>query len=305
MPASDAADVARRRFHRLQQHLAVCLMSGGHDDHIVARRDVDLFLDVVVVAEDHLLGCRVVFLSCEVLAIVEHRHAEADICQHRHQCPSHMSAAEDVDSSRAADRLDIIRRLALLIDRAAGKPGAQHLLVQLREAKPLGFVEGSHGGDFSLLHAADKPGVLPALQKLQNRADQRRVLRAAMIEETEIHHHSAAADHADIIDLIGCQAERLTIRRPRPEKLQRLLLRNALDRAAADGPERGAVREHRHLRTRASGRRAGRGKNAAKHDVFSAFERVQYLFKEFFHKISSGISFVSMVKRPSAFFCGR
>lgn len=28
MPASDAADVARRRFHRLQQHLAVCLMSG-------------------------------------------------------------------------------------------------------------------------------------------------------------------------------------------------------------------------------------------------------------------------------------
>ena len=126
-----------------------------------------------------------------------------------------------------------------------------------------------------------------------------------MIEETEIHHHGAAADHADVIDLIGRQTERLTIRRPRPEKLQRLLLRNALDRAAADGPERGAVREHRHLRARASGRRAGRGKNAAKHDVFSAFERVQYLFKEFFHKISSGISFVSMVKRPSAFFCGR
>ena len=123
---------------------------------------------MIVVAKDHLLGHGVVFRLREVLAVIKHRHAEVDVCQHRHQRFSYMTAAENINPARPADGFDVIRRLSLAVDCAACEPWAEHRFVQLGKAQPVRLVERSHRGNFPALHPADEPRVLPACQKLQN-----------------------------------------------------------------------------------------------------------------------------------------
>ena len=164
-----------------------------------------------------------------------------------------MAAAEDINSPRLADGLDVIRRLALAVNRAACEPRAEHRFVQLGKAQPVRLVERSHRGNFPVLHPADEPRVLSACQKLQNGLDKFQIARVFVIEKAEVGRDAAAADHADIVHLIGRETKRLTIGSARPEQLHCLLGRNALDCAAADGPKRLTVLKHRHLRARASG----------------------------------------------------
>ena len=178
-------------------------MARSHDGDIVALRDMHLFFNMIVVTKDHLLGCGVVFGLRKVFAVIKHRHAEPDVCQHRHQRFSYVTAAENINPACTADGFDVIRRLSLAVDRAACEPRAEHRFVQLGKAQPVRLVERSHRGNFPVLHPADEPRVLPACQKLENGFHQFQVARACVIEKAEVDRDVAAADHADIVHLIG------------------------------------------------------------------------------------------------------
>ncbi len=109
------------------------------------------------------------------------------------------------------------------------------------------LIIGSHRTDTAFIHTVDKPAVLIAVQQVQNAAQKRGIrfgLRVKILEEDR---HIAAADHADVRDLVGSQAVTVDEGLLRFQNLHRQLPGFQLDRAAADGALRMAIGEDSHF----------------------------------------------------------
>ena len=148
---------------------------------------------------------------------------------------------------------------------------------------------------------ADSTGAPAAVQKLQDAAQQRFAVRVRRVKILKIHGHIAAADHADVGDLVGREAVALHQRLLALQNLQRLFAGALLYSAAADGADCMPVGEDGHFYARAARRGAGRGENAAQHDALALRERLQHGCEQLFHSRSS----ILIVRIPSRLICGR
>ena len=258
--------------------------------------------DIEIIAEDHALGLREFFRLCKIRPVVIDHDAEIDRRQHRRQRRADVSAAEDIREARLRERLDVIGGVALF-DKGVGKEHRAERFFgdAVGKAQAVRFVIGSHGADAAAVHPADEPAVLVAVQKLQDAAQQRFAVRVRRVKILKIHGHIAAADHADVRDLIGAQAVALHERLLGLQGLHRLFTRAQLDCAAADGAFRMAVGEHGHACAGSARCGARGGENAAQHDALAARERLQHGCKQRFHNRSS----ICMRKMPSRLICGR
>ena len=239
---------------------------------------------------------------CKVRPVVIDHHAEADRGQHRRERRAHVAAAEDIGVPGLRQRLDIVAGVALFRERV----GKQHRLQRLRrdavcKAQAVGLVERAHGADAAAVHPVDEPAVIVAPQQLQNALQQRPAVFVCRVKVLEIDRHIAAADHADVGDLVGREAVALHQRLLALQNLQRLFTGTFFHSAAADGADCMPVGEDGHFCARAARRGAGRGENAAQHDALPVRERLQHGCKQLFHSRSS----ILIVRIPSRLICGR
>ena len=119
MTAADTADIACFAAEHLRKQGEVTLMPRRHDDNIVILRGCHR--DSVIGTADNFLCLREVRLIRQLRAIIIKRHTEADVCKHRHQCLSHMTADEHVNATRAHQRFGINQRFAHLEHRTRSK----------------------------------------------------------------------------------------------------------------------------------------------------------------------------------------
>ena len=256
-------------------------MAGRHDDDIVLRPDRHIFAGVQIITENDLPGLRIDLRPCKIGAVVEHCHMEADLCQHWHERLADMAAAEDIDASRTADRLHIQRRLARMISRTRQQHGPQLVLRNTcQEPQSVLLIIKAHLRRLILRHSHHEPAVFRAGEHFQHRIHRRKLFRR---QKLIVNRDIAAADHTDVADLIGREAERAAERSPLAQKLLRLLRRDALDRAAADGARRVSVGKNGHLRACAARRRAGGCEDRTQNCIFSAGQRRADFFKKLFH----------------------
>ena len=277
-------------------------MAGRHDADIVVFRQRQVRADVQIIAEDDLLGRRIMVRLCKVRPVVIDHHAEADRGQHRRERHAHVAAAEDIGVPSLRQRFDIVAGVALFRERV----GKQHRPQRLGrdavcKAQAVGLVERAHGADAAAVHPVDEPAVIVTPQQLQNALQQRPAVFVCRIKVLEIDRHVAAADHADVGDLVGREAVALHQRLLALQNLQRLFAGALLYSAAANGADCMPVGEDGHFCARAARRGAGRGENAAQHDALPVRERLQHGCKQLFHSRSS----ILIVRIPSRLICGR
>ena len=169
-----------------------------------------------------------------------------------------MAAAEDIRIACPRERFDIIARLPLFRDRIRTKHRTQFAQRDtIRETQAVRLIIGSHRTDTAFIHTVDKPAVLIAVQQVQNAAQKRGIrfgLRVKILEEDR---HIAAADHADVRDLVGSQAVTVDEGLLRFQNLHRQHPGFQLDRAAADGALRMAIGEDSHFCARTARRGTG------------------------------------------------
>ena len=282
LPAPDAADIGRLRAHRLKQHRAIGLMAGRHDNDIVLRADADLFADVLIVAQNDAVRIRINLLLCKIRAVVEYGHAELHTRQYRHERPSDVSAAEDIDPARTAHRLDVPRLLAFTVDGVGEQHWPQSLHGNaVQKTKPMPLVIEPHPNRRICVHLHEQPAIFAAPEHFQQRIRERQLLR---LQNLIIDRHIAAADHPDVADLILREPECAQQIFSGAQQLQRLFGGDPLDRAAADGAGGMSVRKDGHPGTGTSRCGPGRGQNGTQHRIFAARQCRADLFKQLFNK---------------------
>ena len=246
-------------------------MPRRHHNNVVVRRELHPRGNIRKAAADDLIGARIALRLCKRRAVVIHRHAKAHRREHRHERAANVSAAEDIDSPRAGERLDIKPVAPERAGREILPPLGWKIIAREHEELP----------DALALEREQQPEV-DALIKLfapaPQHGDIRRCLRG---KKLEVHRHPSTADHADVADVIRVQ---LVGGKPvfaAFHRLERTLRAQLLHRAAANGAARAPVFKNRHLRARAARRGAGGGKHAAKRHALAARERgkhrVEYL----------------------------
>ena len=233
-------------------------MAGCHDADIIIFRKRQMCADVQIIAENDAFGLRIVFRRSKIGPVIIDHNTEIDRGQHRHERRADMAAAEDIRIACPRERFDIIARLPLFRDRIRTKHRTQFAQRDtIRETQAVRLIIGSHRTDTAFIHTVDKPAVLIAVQQVQNAAQKRGIrfgLRVKILEEDR---HIAAADHADVRDLVGSQAVTVDEGLLRFQNLHRQLPGFQLDRAAADGALRMAIGEDSHFCARTARRGTG------------------------------------------------
>ncbi len=178
-------------------------MTGGHDDHIVVRRQGGQLLQRAGVgAAPHLRRAGQQFLLCGKGPLVPHHHPEIRQRQNLGQRPAHVSRAEEVHGPRPVQRLHIQRRAAL----CQHAPPPQQRLHCFRpnvrqEAQAVLTVEDAHAPAVVRLDSRHQPRRVRPLQQLRNRPEDGQ--GPVRLKKLEVYPYVPAADHAGIRRLPG------------------------------------------------------------------------------------------------------
>ena len=180
-------------------------MAGRHDRDIILRLERDPRRKVLILAKNDLIRIRIMLWRGKIRPVVEHGHAEADIVQHRRERRANVTAAEDVGCSGQDDRFGVIRRFACLIDRLARQQLGERCIVQRHPPQAARLCINIHLRNLTAAQLVEQPGIFIFSKKFTNFFQKRDDIRIFWLQNLNIDCDVAAADHAEVLNLVFCK----------------------------------------------------------------------------------------------------
>ena len=244
--AADAAHVKGVARQNALEHGGVAQVAVSKNDHVVLLANAHVVVDVLKRAAGHGTCLRKETRLADAGAVVDHMDHKANGSQDRHQCLPHVAAAKDVANGLGGNRFLVAAR-SLVPGGALGRAIAAH-----RPGGALGVAPVlDQPRPFAAFAHADKvfndAQVIPG-----HKADGQKSVAAASHRVLLVRHPFQArkAQVSSVAGVAGIAALRGL------KHLAHSLLRDALDVAAANGPNKAAVGEKPHAGTLAPGHRS-------------------------------------------------